>query len=186
MSGGKRNRRGLPLGIAPRREHAFQVLGDLGSCVRPAQAATKETIVCRVVVSHMSLYCQVDGCSVELFGARSTSDPTGVKLARVRRDPGSLLVGTLRIPAANVFGKGGDIRRVLPSAPFGVALTAAPPCLGVLEALSLGTLECLALHKNSLSLIPLAGPAKADDNGVEFRVFAGAPREGSITSWEEL
>ena len=80
------------------------------------------------------------------------------------------------------MGECGEILGIMRLTPFSRPLSRESTSLGVGEAFPFGPRERVIFDQHTLSLVALAGAAKAHDDGAERRVAAGSASQRGIST----
>jgi hypothetical protein len=81
-----------------------------------------------------------------------------------------------------LFGEALDVLPIKQGMTLGSTVAGACPCLGIRNALLLGSGHCGFLNEQPLTLITLPAPAELYDDRTELRILASSSSEGCIAS----
>jgi hypothetical protein len=125
---------------------------------------------------------KIDRACLQLLRRRRPADTARVLLTGVLGDGPLLLDGAPGKQSGHALGERGEILGIARLTPFSCPLSSESTSLGIRQAFLFGPRERVIFDQHTLSLVALAGTAKAHDNGAQRRVAAGSAGQRDIST----
>lgn len=168
------------LRVPPPRQHALDIFSDAISRFPTLDAARQEHVIACFRVADVRGDRELHRIFVQTLGGRRSADAPAVLLTRVPRDCVGAIFRTRREQLAYPTREARKVLSIELGPPFRFTPAAPGSCLSIVQALGFSALKRVLLHEQSLALVPPARATPFQHHRGERRVFAGAPREGSI------